>query len=386
MDFTEPEHIVMLRETLRRFIETEAPRHKAAEWDKTDHFPRPVFDKLAELGVMGLTVPEQYGGAGRDILACMIAIEELAKRSCAIAVPYIMAACYAGMNIVECASEAQRRALLPLVARGRMIFAYGLTEPDVGSDLAMVKTTAVRKGDRIIVNGAKRFCTGPGISDYIYTLVRSDPQAPKYKNLSFLLIPPNVKGVTITEMDTLGMKGAPTTDVVFDEVEVPAANIMGGEAGWNNGWDMLVGPGLDVEKLEVAALALGIAQAALDEAMGYASQRHQFGKPIGSFQAVRNTLADAQAKLHAARLMTYHAAWLADRRMPCRAETSMAKMLVCELGKEVVLSCQQVLGAYGYVKGFDMERYVRDILLMPIIGGSTNVQRNNIANAFRLPR
>lgn len=386
MDFTEPEHIVMLRETLRRFIETEAPRHKAAEWDKADHFPRPVFDKLAELGVMGLTVPEQYGGAGRDILACMIAIEELAKRSCAIAVPYIMAACYAGMNIVECASEAQRRALLPLVARGRMIFAYGLTEPDVGSDLAMVKTTAVRKGDRIIVNGAKRFCTGPGISDYIYTLVRSDPQAPKYKNLSFLLIPPNVKGVTITEMDTLGMKGAPTTDVVFDEVEVPAANIMGGEAGWNNGWDMLVGPGLDVEKLEVAALALGIAQAALDEAMGYASQRHQFGKPIGSFQAVRNTLADAQAKLHAARLMTYHAAWLADRRMPCRAETSMAKMLVCELGKEVVLSCQQVLGAYGYVKGFDMERYVRDILLMPIIGGSTNVQRNNIANAFRLPR
>lgn len=386
MDFTEPEHIVMLREQLRRFVAAEMPKEKAADWDRRDHFPRDVFAKLAELGVMGLTVPEEHGGAGRDILACMITIEELSKRSSAISVPYIMAACYAGMNLVDCGSPAQKRAMLPKVAGGKLIFAYGLTEPDVGSDLAMVRTTATRKGDRVIVNGAKRFCTGAGISDYIYVLARSDAEAPKYKNLSFVLVPPTARGVTITPIHTLGLKGAPTNDVTFEAVEVPFDNVMGGAEGWNRGWEMLIGPGLDVEKLEVAALALGIAQGALDEAIGYSHERRQFGQVIGSFQAIRHMLAEAHAKLHAARLMTYHAAWLADRRMPCRAETSMAKMLVCEIAKDVTLSCQQVMGAYGYAQGFDMERLVRDVLVMPIIGGSTNIQKNNIANAMRLAR
>ncbi len=386
MDFREPEHITMLRDTLRRFVEAEMPRSLAAEWDKKNYFPRDVFGRLADLGVMGLTVPEEYGGHGRDILACMITIEELAKRSCAVAVPYIMAACYAGMNLLECGSEEQKRRLLPEVANGRMIFAYGWTEPDVGSDLAATRTTAVRKGDRIVVNGAKRFCSGAGIADYIYTLVRSDSEGGRYKNLSFVLIPPTAPGVEITPIDSLGMKGVPTTDVTFTDVEVPADNIVGGEAGWNQGWPMLVGPGMDVEKLEVAALALGIADAALADAWEYSQQRVQFGRPISSLQSIRHSLAEGKAKVHAARLMLYQAAWLADNRMPCRAETSMVKMLACEMGKEVVLACQSILGAYGYVKGFDMERYVRDSLLMPIIGGSTAIQKNNIANAFSLPR
>lgn len=386
MNFEEAEHITMLRETLRRFVEAEMPRAKAADWDERDHFPREVFDKLAKLGVMGLTVPEEFGGGGRDILACMVTIEELAKRSSAISVPYIMAACYAGMNLVDSASDRQKRELLPKVAAGRMIFAYGLTEPDIGSDLANVRTTARRRGSRIVVNGAKRFCTGAQFADYIYTLVRSDDEGGKYKNLSLVLVPPTAPGVSISTIGTLGLKGAPATDVVFDDVEIDAGNVIGEADGWNRGWDMLVGPVLDVEKLEVAALAVGIAQAALDDAMAYAQQRSQFGKPIGSFQAIRNMLAEGQAKVHASRLMTYQAAWLANERKSCRAETSMAKMLVCELCKEVVLSCQQVMGAYGYAKGFDMERYVRDILVMPIIGGSTNIQKNNVANAFRLPR
>ena len=189
MDFREPEHVAMLRDSLRRFVEQEMPREAARDWDRRNHFPREVFDKLAGLGVMGLTVPEAYGGAGRDTVGCMAAIEELAKRSCAIAVPYIMSACYAGMNLVECASERQKRELLPRVAEGGLMFAYGWTKPDVGSDLASVRTTAVRRGDRLVINGAKRFCSGAAICDYIYTLVRTGEEQERHRNLSFVMIP-----------------------------------------------------------------------------------------------------------------------------------------------------------------------------------------------------
>ena len=386
LNFTEPETTMMLRHTLRRFVEQEMPRELAQRWDRDNHFPRDVFDKLAALGVMGLTVPEEYGGAGRDIIGCMVAIEELARRSCAIAVPYIMSACYAGMNLLECATEEQKRKYLPRVAAGKLIFAYGFTEPDVGSDLASVKTTAERRGDRVIINGSKRFCSGAALADYIYVLAKSDRELPVRRNLSFMLVPPTTPGVTITPIDGMGMKGAPTTDVTFDDVEIPFENVMGGEAGWNAGWKMLVGPGLDTEKLEVAALALGIAEAAVADAWDYSQQRRQFGTAISSIQSIRHMLADAQTKLHACRLVMAQAAWRAYRRLPCRAETSMAKLFVCDTAKEIVLACQSIMGAYGYVKGFDMERYVRDSLLMPIIGGSSMIQKNNIANALELPR
>lgn len=376
----------MLRRTLRRFVEQEMPRELAQRWDRENHFPRDVFAKLAALGVVGLTIPEEYGGAGRDIVSCMVTIEELARRSSAIAVPYIMAACYAGMNILECGTEEQKRTLLPRIAAGEMLFAYGFTEPDVGSDLASVRTHAERRGDRVVVNGAKRFCSGADIAGYIYTLVNSGRDLPRYRNLSLVLIPPDTPGVTITPIDSMGLKGASTTDVTFDDVEIPFSDVVGGEERWNAAWELLVGPGLDTEKLEVAALALGVAEAAVADAWEYSQQRTQFGKPICTIQSIRHMLADCQTRLHACRLVMVQAAWLADRRLPCRAETSMAKLFVCDTAKEVVLTCQSVLGAYGYVKGFDMERYVRESLLMPIIGGSSMIQKNNIANALGLPR
>lgn len=386
MDFREPEHVGMLRESVRRFVEREMPREAASQWDRENHFPRDVFDKLVALGVMGLTVPEEYGGSGRQVLACMAVIEELARRSCAVAVPYIMSACYAGMNIVECGSDAQKRDLLPKIADSGLMFAYGITEPDAGSDIASITTTADVRGDELIVNGAKRYCSGAEIADYIYTLAVTDRGAARYRNLSIILIPPTSEGITIDRIDSLGMKGAPTTDVTFRDVRVPLDAIVGGPEAINGGWEFIVGPGLDVEKLEVAALALGIAEAAVDEAWQYAQDRRQFGKPIASFQAIRHMLADMRTKLHACRLVLYQASWLADQQLPCRAETSMAKLFVCDTAKQVVLDCQSVMGAYGYVKGFEMERHVRDILLMPIIGGSSNVQKNNVANALRLPR
>jgi len=380
MNFDLPEHIVLLQDTLRRFVARHMPRDAAAKWDSENHFPRDVFKKLSQLGVMGLTVPEQYGGAGRDILATLIVIEELSKRSLAISVPYIMSACYAGMNLVECASERQKRELLPRVAAGGMTFAYGWTEPNVGADVASVQTTAVRDGDDVVVNGTKRFCSGADICDYIYTLVRSDPNGGKSNGLSFVLIPPDTPGVSITRIEALGMKGATTTDVVFSDVRVPVANIVGEDRGWNDGWRMISGSGLDVEKLEVAAISLGIATAALEDAWAYAQEREQFGRPISNYQSIRHKLADMHTQVHAARLMTYHSAWLANEGRRCGTETSMTKLFVTEVAKAVALECQTIFGAYGYVKGYDTERYVRDALLMPIIGGSSAIQRNNIVN------
>lgn len=386
MNFDLPEHIVLLQDTLRRFVSQHMPREAAAKWDTDNHFPRDVFDKLSQLGVMGLTVPEQYGGAGRDILATLIVIEELSKRSLAVAVPYIMSACYAGMNLVECASERQKRELLPKVAAGELTFAYGWTEPDVGADVASVRTTAIRDRDEVVINGTKRFCSGADICDYIYTLVRSDATAGKSSGLSFVLIPPDAPGVTITPIEALGMKGATTTDVVFSEVRIPKGNVIGEDEGWNDGWRMISGSGLDVEKLEVAAISLGIATAALEDAWAYAQEREQFGGPISQYQSIRHKLADMHTQVHAARLMTYHAAWLANEGRRCGTETSMTKLFVTEIAKAVALECQTIFGAYGYVKGYDTERYVRDALLMPIIGGSSAIQRNNIVNWQGLAR
>ena len=319
-------------------------------------------------------------GTGRDILATMVVIEELSRRSLAVSWPYLMAACYAGMNIGECATTAQKEKLLPRVVDGSLIFAYGWTEPDTGADLANVKTKAERDGDVVRINGAKRFCSGAEIADYIYTLVRTGPETERYKNLSLIMIPPTTPGVSITRIEGLGMKGAATTDVSLDNVEVPFENVMGGEEGWNKGWPMIVGSGLDVEKLEVAAIAVGVAQAALDDAWHYTRERKQFGKTIDNFQSIQHKLADMKTQLHAARLMLYHSAWLANNNVRCGVETSMTKLFATEVAKAIALESQTIFGAYGYVKDFDTERYVRDALLLPIIGGSSAIQRNNIYN------
>ncbi|MFA5964581.1 MAG: acyl-CoA dehydrogenase family protein [Sphingomonas sp.] len=383
-DLREDEQTRMLRETLVRFIDREMPLERVRQWDRDNHFPAEVHAKLAELGLMGLTVPEEHGGAGRNVSATLMAIELLCGRSMAVGGPYIQSACYAGLNLAEVASERQKRELLPRVVNDGMIFAYGISEPDVGADVSAVRTTGQRDGDRLIVNGTKRFCSGATIADYIYTLVRTGPKEDKYANLSLVLVPTDAEGITFEAQDALGLKGTGTYDVTFADVAVPIDHIVGEEAGWNNAWTMLVGPGLDIEKIEVAAMALGIASAAADEAWAYAQEREQFGQPISAFQSIRHVLADAKTKLHASRVVTYHAAAMLDRGEKASLETSMAKLFVCETTRDVVLACQQVLGAYGYIKEFDMERHVRDVLVMPILGGSSAIQKNNICNMLKL--
>jgi alkylation response protein AidB-like acyl-CoA dehydrogenase len=384
--YEEPEHVTLLRHTVRRFVDEKVPKELARVCDREKRYPEDVFRELCGLGVCGLTIPEEYGGAGIDIVSAIAVIDELCRRGWTLAGPFIHCAFYGGVNITENGDEEQKRKLLPKLAAGEILFAYGLSEPDVGGDLASTATRARRSpdGKSVVLNGTKRWVTGARFADYIYTLVRSADDAERYRNLSFVLVPTDSPGTTIHDIDHLGLRYAETTDVIFDDVEVPAQNIVGGPSGWNRGWKMLVGPGLDVERLEITAVAYGIAAAAVDEAWEYAQQREQFGRKISAHQSVRHKLVDVRTQLAACRHMLYHAAWLANEKRDCSVESSMAKLFVGEACVDIVLACQQILGAYGCAEGHDMERHVRDLVCIPIVGGSSNMQRNNIANRLKL--
>ncbi len=380
----EPAHIGQLRDTVARFVAQHAPREARIAWDRAHAWPRDVYAELNRLGLTALTVPTKYGGAGQDIVAAIAVIEELAQVGPCLAGPFIHTAFYGGMNLSENGSAEQKAEYLPRLARGELFFAYGLSEPDVGGDLASVSTRAEMDGDSVVINGAKRWCSGADWAHVIYALVRSGPAEDRYRNLSFVLIPTDTPGVTMQDIHHGNLRYTASQDVYLDNVRIPAANIVGGPAMWNKGWKLLAGRALDVEKLEITAVAFGIARAALDEAWAYAQQRVQFGKPIAQHQSVRHKLVTARTKLQAARHMLYHAAWLANEGRACSVETSMAKLFVADTGVEIALICQQVMGAYALTDAFDMERHVRDLLGMPIVGGSSDMQKNNLASLLKL--
>jgi len=386
MKFSESEEILSLRDSLRRYVARECPPEKVELWDREDFIPREELTKLGELGVCGACVPEEFGGLGRNVLAMVATIEELAKVSVGLGSYYVMSAAYGGLNIAESGSAAQKRKFLPELAAGRIAFSYGLSEPGVGADLGNVATRADRDGDAIIINGAKRWTSAASMNDYIYALVRSGPPEAVRQNLSFVIIPTSAPGVTITTLSAMGHNGVPLADVVFEDVRLSIQDVVGEEAGWNQGWSTLAGPALEVEKLCPPALALGVAESAVAEAWEYSQQRVQGGKRICGHQAVRHTLSEARTQLQASRLMLSYAAWLVQEGQPSAVATSMAKLFVTERAKEVTLACQQVMGAYGYAHGFQMQRYVRDVIAIPIYGGSSAIQRNNIANLLKLPK
>lgn len=237
----EPDHITELRRQLRRFVADNAPREKRKQWDREHTFPRDLYRQLAGMGVMGLTIDEAYGGAGQDIVAAVAVIEELARAGAFLAGPYIHTAFYGGMNLSENGSEAQKRELLPRLARGEITFAYGLSEPNVGGDLASVETRAERRGDEIVINGSKRWCTGADFADYIYCLVRSGPAEDRYRNLSFLLVPTDAPGLSLQPIEHVNLRYTLSSDVYFDDVVLPLSAVVGGEDMWNQGWRMLAG-------------------------------------------------------------------------------------------------------------------------------------------------
>jgi alkylation response protein AidB-like acyl-CoA dehydrogenase len=375
-----------LRATVRQFLSEAVTMAQVDEWELTQGTPRSLITRLADLGLCRFTVPTEYGGAGREVCSTLVVVEELARRSHSLAGMYWAHVAYSGLNISAVGTVEQKERFLPEALAGRLLLAYGLSEPEVGSDLASVGCTGARDGDTVVINGTKRWTSMANISDYIYALVRTGPVEQKRKNLSFILVPTDSAGITITTIPTMGDKGVAICEVRFDNVETSFDNVVGGEPRWNGGWEMLTGPALEVEKLGVPAMSLGIAEAAMAEAWDYSQQRSQFGVRICTHQAVRHALASAQTKLQACRHMVYHAGSLVEHNQPSAVETSMAKLFVCETAKEIVQSCQQVMGAAGYAKGYGMERYVRDSIALPIVGGSSAIQRNNIATLMKLPR
>jgi len=377
----EPDHITELRHQLRRFVEAKAPREKRQLWDRTHTWPRDLFAELAAMGICGLTVEEEYGGLGQDIYAAVAVIEELCRAGAFLAGPFIHCAFYGGMNISENGNDAQKAAYLPALAKGELMFCYGLSEPDVGGDLSSVTTRGVIDGDHVVINGAKRWCTGADFADYIYCLIRTESDE-KRKNLAFVLIPKDTLGVTLQPIEHVNLRYTLSSDVYFDNARIPVSHIVGGLEKWGKGWGMLAGRALDVEKLEITAVTFGIAQAAVEEAWAYAQERVQFGKVISGHQAIRHALVEARTKLEACRHMLYHAAWLATQNLPCGIESSMAKLFVADTAAEIALICQRVLGAYALSDAFDMERHVRDLLGMRIVGGSSDMQKNNLAGLW----
>ena len=381
------ETLEMFRDTVRKFIEREVSLEDVAKWERDDTMPRSLLGKMADLGILGLTVPEEYGGMGLDVPAMVTVMEELGYRWSALAGFYNMAVAYGALNLVFKGTEEQKMKFLPQIVAGECVFALGLSEPDVGADLGNVKTRAERHGDKVVINGAKRWISGADIADYVLMFVRSgDPDA-KRRNLSYVIVPTGLEGMAITRAPNMGSNVIATCDIILENVEVDADLILGGPEGWNNGWSMLAGPSLEIEKLIPSIMALGIARAAIDEAWEYSQQRVQGGKHICGHQAVRHTLAEAKTKLKACQLMVQEAARMVQHGEDSAVQTSMTKLFVSENAKDIVLSCQQyVMGAYGYAEGFQMERLVREILGFPIFAGSSAIQKNNIANLLKLPR
>ena len=381
------DELEMYRDTVRRFAAQECPPEKIEQWEREERAPREMARKMAELGILGVTVPEELGGLGRQVMAMTVIMEELSTRWVPLGGIYNMSVGYGALNIASKGSEHQKKTLLPQILAGDALFALGLSEPDVGADLTNVKTRAVRRDGKVIVNGVKRWISGANFADYVLTLVRSGDPSDKRGSLSFLIIPTSSKGMTITTTRCMGSNIIPTNDIVLEDVEIDESLILGGPEGWDKGWSMLAGPSLEIEKLIPTIISLATARAALNEAWEYSQQRIQGGKRICGHQAVRHVLSDAKAKLYACQLMTYDVARLVENNLPSAVQTSMAKLFVSETAKEIVLNCQQyVMGAYGYAEGFQMERLVRDVLAYPIYGGSTAIQRNNIANLLKLPR
>lgn len=379
MDFTLPEEHDQLRSTLREFFESEAPVSVVAELDRHEKFPTEIYAKMAELGLCGVAIPEEYGGSPSDELGICIIAEEVARASATIEYAYVPTCTFCAKGIVQYGTEEQRRRLLPEIAAGRMRLAMGLSEPEAGSDLGGLSTRAIREGDEFVVSGQKIFTTGADTADYVFAFVRTDPDSRDHRGLSVLLIPREAEGVVVRPLPKLAGQGTHTCEVFLDEVRVPSANLVG---PLHEGAKIIFSL-LDAERIYVGAQGCGIGQGALDLARRYAEEREQFGKPIIDHQAVAHMLADMAVEVEMARLLTWRAAWKLDQGLPCSMDASMAKVAGSEVGTRAAANGMQVLGGYSYMVEYGMERYWRETKLNEIAGGTNQIQRNIIAQHLK---
>jgi hypothetical protein len=374
MDFRLTEEQELLRRSVREFAETELRPH-VMDWDEAQGYPRELLARFAAIGLMGIQFAEEYGGAGMSSVDYCICIEELARVCPAIA---LSVAAHNGLctsHIALFGTDAQRAQYLPRLVRGEVLGAWGLTEANAGSDAAGMRTTAVRQGDQWVINGSKTFITHGSIGGVMVVIAITD-RTKAHRGISAFVVEHGTQGMTAGRKENkLGMRASDTSEVIFQECRVPAAQLLGEEGqGFINTLQVL-----DAGRIGIAALSVGLAQGAYDAASRYAKERHQFGQPISAFQAIQWKLADNATRIEAARLLTYRAAYRKDRGLRTTRESSMAKLFASEIAVKAADDCVQIHGGYGFVKDYPAEKYFRDVKLLTIGEGTSEIQRLVIA-------
>ncbi|MBX5465665.1 MAG: acyl-CoA dehydrogenase family protein [Clostridia bacterium] len=370
---------------LARQVARERVAPRAAAIDEEDRFPEDLRRLFGELELLGLGIPEAYGGGGAGLLSVCLVIEELARVSATASL--IVADHELGLlPVLLGASEEQKRAWLPAIASGEKLMAFALTEPEAGSDAAGLAMRAERRGDRYVLNGTKRFITHGNVADWLTVFARTDPEQRGSRGISCFLVERETPGLTVTKLERkMGLHGSPTAELSFEDVEVPATNRIGEEG---QGFRIAMAT-LDHSRPGIAAQALGIAQGALDEAVAYARQRRQFGRPLADFQAIQFMIADMAIGVESARYLTYKAAAVVEEADAGRAEwrlanrfSAMAKTYASDVAMRVTTDAVQIFGGYGYIADYPVERMMRDAKITQIYEGTNQIQRLVIARSY----
>ncbi len=377
MDFGLSEEQQLLKNTVREFAEGELRPH-ASEWDEKQDFPREVFTRLGELGLMGVCWPAQYGGAGMSTLDYALVMEELARADAGVALSVAAHHSLCSGHIFLAGSEEQKQQYLVPLAKGEKVGCWGLTENSAGSDAGGTKTTAVKDGAHWVLNGSKTFITNGRVADVAVVMAVTDKSKAK-KGISAFVVERGTKGFRAGKKENkLGVRSSDTSELVFEDCRIPAGNLLGREGmGFVDTLRIL-----DRGRIGIAAWSLGIAQASLEAALSYAKGRKQFGHAIADFQAVQFKIAEMAMKVEAARLLIWRAARLRDTGQEHTVESSMAKLFAGEAAVEIALDALQIHGGYGYVKDYPVERYLRDSKLGTIGEGTSEVQKLVIARGL----
>lgn len=374
MEFQLSEEQVMLQYMVRDFAQREvAPAAEAL--DAKSQFPAQHLPKMAELGLMGMMIPVEWGGAGMDTLSYVIALEEVSAACASTAVTMSVNNSLFCGPIAAFGNDAQKERYLRPFAAGKKLGAYALSEPGCGSDAAALQATATKKGNTYILDGRKNFITNGPHADAMIVFAATD-KAQKHRGISAFIVEKGFKGFAVGKIEKkLGIRASSTCEIILDQCEVPAENMLGAEG---EGFKIAMNT-LDAGRIGIATQALGIGRAAFEYARKYATERHAFGQAIAGFQAIQWKLADMAVQLDAARLLVHRAAWMKDRGMPVSKEAAMAKLFASEAANAIATQAVQVLGGYGYVCDFPVERYFRDAKITEIYEGTSEIQRIVIA-------
>ncbi len=377
MDFEFSEEIKALQDVARKFTQNEIlPR--VAEDEKNHAFQRDIITKMGELGFFGCPIPEEYGGSNLGFLAHTVVTEEISKASGSLRAAFNMQTMATAREIFQFGTESQKKKYIPKLISAEYLGCVAITEANAGSDVASMKTKATKKGDKYILTGTKNWITYAQVADVGIVYVYTDPSI-KYKGMSGFIVDMHSNGISIgPTAQKMGWHACPTGEIYFDEVEVPKENLLGTEEGRGFEYAMV---GLDNTRLTAAAGAVGASQGLIDEAIKYAKEREQFGRPIGKFQMVQEELARMIVETEAARLMTYRCAMQKDAgNVHNTLETSMAKYYSCDVASRVADGALRILGAYGYSSEYPVERLLRDAKLYQILEGSANIHKAIIAS------